>query len=112
MVVTFDLPPCRPSDNLGGVPLPSIPEGRVYSGMLMNCSALQGVALEETISHIGCDTVVERQVRISKTRTLTTQCILQQDLSSVVSQLQRMASDQAELLKKFKEKQEKQDRRA
>jgi hypothetical protein len=77
--------------------------------MLTNCSALQGVALEEKISHNGHGTVIEWQDRISKTRTLTTQCILQQDLCSVVSQLQRMASDQAELLKKFKAKQEKQD---
>jgi hypothetical protein len=112
MVVIFDLPPPCPPDNLGGVPLPSIPEGRVYNGMLTNCSALQGVSLEEKISHNGHGTAIERQDRISKTRTLTTQCILRQNLSSVVSQLQRMASDQAELLKKFKEKQDRRAQRA
>jgi hypothetical protein len=42
-------------------------------------------------------------------KTTTTQLILPQDLSAVVSHLQRMASEQAELLKKFHEHEEKQD---
>jgi hypothetical protein len=112
MVVIFDLPPPRPPDNSEGVPLPSIHEDRVYIGKLMYHSALQGVALQGKISHIGCGTAIGRQDRISKTRTPTTQNISRHDLSSVVIQLQRVASDQAALLKKLKETQEKQDRRA
>jgi hypothetical protein len=92
--------------------LPSIHEDRVYIGKLMYHSALQGVALQGKISHIGCGTVIGRQDRISKTRTPTTQNISRHDLSSVVIQLQRVASDQAALLKKLKETQEKQDRHA
>jgi hypothetical protein len=39
MVVIFDLPPPRPPDNSGGIPLPSIHEDRMYIGKLMYHSA-------------------------------------------------------------------------
>jgi hypothetical protein len=100
-----------PTGNKIRHPLPLIHEDQVYIGKLMHHSALQGVALEGKISHKGCGISIGWQDRISKTRTPATQRISGQDLSSVaVSQLLRMASDQAELLKKFKKNQEKQDR--
>jgi hypothetical protein len=114
MAVTFDRPPSNPPKNLGGVTLPSIPKGQVYSGMLMNRSALQGVALEGKIFLNGCGTTIVGCDRISKMpptkqRNPTN---VSQDLSSVGSQLQRMASDHAELLKKRYKNQEKHDQRA
>jgi hypothetical protein len=108
MVVTFDLPPPRPPDNLGGVPLQSIQEGQVYIGTLVSPSALQGVAIEGKISHNGCGTMIGRRDRMTKTMK-TKQHKTTQELSSGVNQLQRMASDQAELLKKIYKNQEKQD---
>jgi peptidoglycan hydrolase CwlO-like protein len=83
----------------------------MHSGMLMNRSALQRVALEGKIFHNGCGTTIVGGNRISKTPpTKQRKAInVSQDLSSAVSQLQRIASDQAELLKKLYENQEKQD---
>jgi CBS-domain-containing membrane protein len=116
MVVGFLLPQPRPPDNSGDAPLPSIQEDQVYIDTPLNRIALQQLALERKIFHNGCDTKVAQGGKISihgltttiKRSKVTT---ASQDLCSVVSLMQRMASDRTEDLEQFLKNQEKQARR-
>jgi hypothetical protein len=117
MVATFLLPPPRPPDNSGGAPLPTIPEGQAYSDNSPNHSALQGGLLAGKISQNGCHMMIGQELKISKNGLNTTTpprktTNVSQDMRSVVSHMQRMVSDQAELLEKIFHHQEKQSRRA
>jgi hypothetical protein len=113
MVIIFDRPPPCPHYNSGGVSLPSIHKDWVYIGKLTYHSVQQGVALEEgNISHNGCGTMIRnwmtRQDSEDKDTDYTTYFAAGYELCCE-PQLQRMASDQAEMLKKFKENQQKPD---
>jgi hypothetical protein len=66
-----------------------------------NCSALQGVALGGKISQNGCYTTIGQKDKISKNGLKMTipqhqTTNISQDMHSVVSHMQRMASNQAE----------------
>jgi hypothetical protein len=112
MVATFLLPPPRPPDTSGGAPLASIPKGQIYIETLKNHGALQGASLGGKISHRGGDTMLVRDTKITRTTTPTQRkTTVSHNLSSVVSLMQRMYSDQAHLLAKLHENQEKQARR-
>jgi hypothetical protein len=117
MVATFLLPPPRPPDNSGGAPLPTIQEGQVYREDFTDCSAMHR-ALGGKIFNTDCGTRIAQnvsQTTIHLQRTTTQQKnvnVSQQELSSFVSQMQRMALDNTQLLEKFFAHQEKQAQRA
>jgi hypothetical protein len=113
MVATFLIPLLRSPNKSGGIPLPTIQKGQVYVDNFTNCSGLQGVALAGKISHNACHMTIGQKDKISKNRLKTTipqhqTTNVSQDMHSVVSYMQRMVSDQAELLKKIFYNQEKQ----
>jgi hypothetical protein len=118
MVATFLLPPPGPPDISGGAPLPTIQEGQVYREDFTDRSAMHRVALGGKIYNNDCGTRIAQnvsQTTIHLQRTTTQQKnvnVFQQELSSFVSQMQRMALDNTRLLEKFFAHQEQQAQKA